>query len=466
MKDDTELLQQYADHGAEEAFAELVRRHVNLVYSAALRQLNGDAHLAADATQIVFSDLARKAGAVAGHRVLAGWLFTSTRFAAAKLVRTERRRQAREQEAQRMQALFQDDPAARLDWQRVRPVLDEALGELGAGDREAILLRFFEGRDFAAVGARLNVADNTARMRVERALEKLRARLERRGVTSTSAALAMALAQQAVAAAPAGLAATVTGAALAGGGAAAAGGAWGFATFMSMTKLQLGVSGALAVAGATAFVLQAEGTSALQDEVAALRRENTAVAALRAENLRLARQAAEVAEWRRDDAELARLQTEAGTLATRLQQIARTEAARPPAVAVERPVLDQAPRPVFQARPEYPVELRNSGVTGEVIVDFVVDAGGNVKEARALRSSHAGFEAAAVAAVGEWKFAAARKGGREVSTRLQVPVVFGIKGAAPGTGASLSEEQRGAAGVTTVLLTPFTVIWTPPAGGK
>jgi DNA-directed RNA polymerase specialized sigma24 family protein len=89
MNDDAELLRRYFEEGVDAAFAELVRRHVDLVYSAALRQVNGDTHLAADATQIVFSDLARKAGAPVGHQVLAGWLFTSTRFAAAKLVRGE-----------------------------------------------------------------------------------------------------------------------------------------------------------------------------------------------------------------------------------------------------------------------------------------------------------------------------------------------------------------------------------------
>src|SRR4051812_38928900 len=126
MTDDAELLCRYADEGAEDAFAELVQRHVNFVYSAALRQVNGDAHLAADATQLVFTDLARKARSLVAHRVLAGWLFTSTRFATAKLIRSERRRHAREQEAQLMQDLTQDSSAAQLDWQRVRPVLDEA----------------------------------------------------------------------------------------------------------------------------------------------------------------------------------------------------------------------------------------------------------------------------------------------------------------------------------------------------
>src|SRR5688500_1405946 len=169
MKDDIELLRCYAEEGANDAFSELVQRHVNFVYSAALRQLNGDAHLAADATQLVFADLARKAGTLLEHRVLAGWLFTSTRYATAKLVRGERRRHAREVEAQLMQEI-NDDPTAQLDWQRVRPVLDDVIGELSAADREAILLRFFEGRDYASVGAQLRLSDNTARMRVERAL--------------------------------------------------------------------------------------------------------------------------------------------------------------------------------------------------------------------------------------------------------------------------------------------------------
>src|SRR5258708_948839 len=202
--EDAELLRRYAANRAESDFAELVRRHVNLVYSAALRQVNGDAHLAQDITQGVFTDLARKAESVASHRVLAGWLFTSTRFAAAKAVRGERRRHAREAEAHLMQELNRD-PAAQLDWARVRPVLDEVLGELPDADREAILLRFFEGRDFAGVGANLDVNDNTARMRVERALDKLQTLLAQRGVTSTTGALAVVLANQAVVAAPAGL---------------------------------------------------------------------------------------------------------------------------------------------------------------------------------------------------------------------------------------------------------------------
>ena len=129
--DDLELLRRYAANGDEAAFTELVQRHVNFVHSAALRQVNGDAPLAADATQLVFTDLARKAKALAGHQVLAGWLFTSTRYAARNLVRGERRRRVREQEAFQMQDLDQGEATPELDWQRVRPVLDDVLNELG-----------------------------------------------------------------------------------------------------------------------------------------------------------------------------------------------------------------------------------------------------------------------------------------------------------------------------------------------
>ena len=217
IADDAELLGRYAANRDEAAFAELVRRYLNLVYFAALRQVGGDAHRAEDVAQLVFTRLADRASALVRHQTLAGWLHTTTRFAASEMMRTERRRLAREQEAHTMHELFPgSNPAAHADWERLRPIIDAALGDLSEADREAVLLRFFAGRPLAEIGARLNVSENTARMRVERALEKLELLLAKRGVTSTSAALGVALGGQTALAAPAGLAASVTSAALAG----------------------------------------------------------------------------------------------------------------------------------------------------------------------------------------------------------------------------------------------------------
>src|SRR3954469_12335584 len=136
MIEDAELLRRYAEERSEETFAELVRRRVDLVYSVALRHVGGDAHLAEDVTQRVFTDLARKAQELAGHAVLSGWLYRSAQFAASDVVRAERRRRSREWEAHTMnETLSPDGPA---DWEKSRPLLDEVLGELDAEDRDAL----------------------------------------------------------------------------------------------------------------------------------------------------------------------------------------------------------------------------------------------------------------------------------------------------------------------------------------
>lgn len=318
MTDDSELLRCYAEDRDDGAFAELVRRHLSLVYHAALRQCGGDTHRAEDVAQTVFTDLARKAEKLARRPVLAGWLHTSTRYAAAQAVRTEVRRQAREQEAyamndvlSRSDATHTTDPSG-SEWERVRPVIDEALHALGERDREAVLLRFFEGRAFAEIGAKLAVSEDAARMRVERALEKLRDTLGRRGVTSTALALGGALATQAGAAVPAELAATLPGAALAGvarpiGGTVAVG------------KFPFAVAAVVAVV-TVALWWQQEAVVRLRGEVADLRRIHDTLPQLRAENSQLARATAEAAILRRDDAELARLQDEARALRERLQR--------------------------------------------------------------------------------------------------------------------------------------------------
>src|SRR6266487_1677810 len=174
MSHDTELLQRYATDHSESAFSELIRQHVDLVYSAALRMVNGDVHRAQDVAQQVFSELARQAKRLAGHPALAGWLYTTTRLMAIRANRTEHRRKAREQEANAMNELLREPAPEEPDWERLRPVLEDAMHELGEKDRFAVLLRFFQNKSLKEVGAALDLTENAARMRVERALEKLR----------------------------------------------------------------------------------------------------------------------------------------------------------------------------------------------------------------------------------------------------------------------------------------------------
>jgi len=213
QNDSIKLLHDYAERGDEAAFRELVARYVDLVYSTAVRRVGGDADLARDVTQMVFTDLAHKAQSLRTVELLGGWLHRHTGFVASSIVRGERRRQAREKETAEMNAL-QDSPD--LLWQQMAPVLDETVDALEAPDRQAIMLRFFERRDFRSVGAALGISDDAAQKRVSRALEKLRELLANRGVTLTLALLSSLMAGRAVSAAPAGLAIEVAKVALAG----------------------------------------------------------------------------------------------------------------------------------------------------------------------------------------------------------------------------------------------------------
>src|SRR5438067_612300 len=178
---DIELLTRYARQRDEAAFAELVRRHLDHVHSAALRLVAGDSHLAEDVAQAVFCDLARKASSLGHLRALSGWLHQSARFAAAKLVRSEQRRRHREQASIAMPSDAPDP-----DWSELRPIIDDTLAELAESERGALLLRFFEKKPFVEVGAVLGISEDAARMRIERALEKLRARLAARGLLSSA----------------------------------------------------------------------------------------------------------------------------------------------------------------------------------------------------------------------------------------------------------------------------------------
>ena len=267
MTTDAELLHRFARTNAEDAFAELVQRHVSLVHAAALRQVGGDAHLARDVAQTVFTDLARKAGSLANHASITGWLYTSAHFAAAKIIRTETRRRDREEKFMR-EPINESAPAA--EWENLRPLLDAAMHGLKVADREAILLRYFENRPFAEVGTRLGLNENAARMKVDRALEKLRAEFLRRGVTATSA-LAAVISANAVPLAPTGLAATLTTTALASAGA----GTFTLLKIMTMTKIKLALTALVAASAATALVVQHQTQTKLRAENELLQQQLT-----------------------------------------------------------------------------------------------------------------------------------------------------------------------------------------------
>ena len=214
---DMELLREYARQNSEAAFAELVRRHVNLVYSAALRHV-GMAAQAEEISQAVFVILARKAARLREGIVLEAWLFETTRLTALSFLRGERRRQFREQEAYMQSTLneFTSDPA----WQQLSPLLDEAMMKLARDEREAVVLRFFKERSLGEVAAALNIKEPAAQKRVSRALEKLQKFFLRRGVDSTTDAIAVTVAANSVHAAPASLAKTISTIAFAKGAAA------------------------------------------------------------------------------------------------------------------------------------------------------------------------------------------------------------------------------------------------------
>lgn len=200
---DHNLLREYLG-GSNEAFAELVRRHLDLVWAAARRQTRSQVQ-AEEVTQSVFIHLARDAGRIAPGTPLPAWLHLVTRHTAMDAVKMETRRQAREHAAFEISAMNSSSP----DWTRIEPFLDEAVAALAPTDRAAVLLRYFEGRSLREVGEGLGISEDAARKRLGRALEQLRSGLLRRGVAVTAASLATNLPAQAIQAAPAGLGATI-----------------------------------------------------------------------------------------------------------------------------------------------------------------------------------------------------------------------------------------------------------------
>jgi len=242
---DPELLRAYAADKSEAAFATLVHRYVDLVYSAAFRML-GDVDAAKDATQNVFVALAQNHGKLIDRPALAGWLHHTARNLAVKSIRSEARRRTHEQKAAIMNEILSSDSDA--NWDHISPHLDEALSELGESERDALLLRYFKNQDLRTIGAKLGISEDAAQKRVSRAGERLREFFTKRGIAVAASGLAVVLSANAVHAAPAGLGASISTIATA---STAASGitTLNFLKILAMTKLKIGILTAAVAAG-------------------------------------------------------------------------------------------------------------------------------------------------------------------------------------------------------------------------
>jgi RNA polymerase sigma factor (sigma-70 family) len=323
MNDSRKLLAEYADHASEAAFRELVARYVSMVHSTALRLVNGDSHLAEDVTQTVFLNLARKAGTLSGEVMIGGWLHRNACFVAQTTMRGNRRRETRERQAMEMNA-SEDHSAENLAL--VSPVLDDAINQLGPEDRAAILLRFFEQLEFRAVAEIMGSNEDAARMRVNRALDKLHSMLTQRGVTLSAAALGATLAAEGLKAAPIGLAASVATAALGGAGTGEV--TLTILKIMSMSKIKIAIVGAIVAAVlAVPVVVQQRTNKALRLENEALRQRVGQIAALQEQLAHASQDAASVGgsvSLREAQVhELARLRNEVSQLRGQTNELAK-----------------------------------------------------------------------------------------------------------------------------------------------
>ena len=319
MTESQQLLAEYTRSGSDAAFREIVTRYVDLVYSTAFRLLDGNKHLAEDVSQTVFLDLARMTPTLSPNVMLGGWLHRHTCFVASKTIRGERRRQSRERQAVEMNALQNESGS---DFSHVAPILDAAVNELEEADRTAIVLRFFEQKDFRSVGASLGSSEDAARMRVHRALEKLEALLKRRGIATSATVLSTVLMANAVHAAPTGLAMTITTAAALTGTVAAAAVTTTAIKTITMTTLQKTIIGATLAAAVGTGVYEARQASTLRTEVQTLKQDQAPltqqIQALQQERdeatNQLVQLTAEVERLNRNSSELVKLRSEVARL--------------------------------------------------------------------------------------------------------------------------------------------------------
>ncbi len=329
---DLALLHRYTRHHAEDAFAEIVRRHLGLVYSAALRQVRSP-QLAEEVAQSAFTDLAHQAHRLAPDTILTAWLHQVTRRTAIDVVRREARRHLREQIVTEMNTLN----ASAADWSHIEPLLDEAVQALDETDRAAVLLRYFENQSLREVGQTLGTSEDAAQKRVSRAVERLRDFFAKRGVTVGASGLAIVLSANAVQAAPAGLAATISSTDALAGTAISTSTAIAATKAIAMTTIQKAIVGATLAAALGTGIYEARRASTLSGQVQTLQQQQgplvEQIAQLRFESEGLSNRFAQAtgAHSLGTDRlrELLRLRAEVGMLRRQQRKLERAGAAAP-----------------------------------------------------------------------------------------------------------------------------------------
>jgi RNA polymerase sigma factor (sigma-70 family) len=266
---DRQLLERYARDRSEEAFAEIVRRHLNLVYSAALRQVR-QPQLAEEISQSVFLDLARQAAKLQPDTILSAWLYQVTRRTSVDLIRRESRRQAREQVAHELNAMNAPD----TDWSTIEPLLEQAMDTLEEKERAAVLLRFFERKSLSDVGAALGVNEEAARKRVSRSVDRLREYFVSRGVPVSGVGLTATISANAIQAAPAALTPAVISAASISATYSAAS-ATAAAKLIAMTTIQKTLLATTLIAATTCVYQMSEASRARNQLRAAQQQESS-----------------------------------------------------------------------------------------------------------------------------------------------------------------------------------------------
>lgn len=315
---DSQLLRAYAENRSDAAFSELVRRHVDFVYSAA-RRMVCDPHLAEDVTQGVFVAFAKNARQLTDRSVFSGWLHRTAQNIAAQTVRTIERRRAREQEAVAMNELLAHESDAA--WENIARHLDTALGELSEPDRDALLLRYFERKSAREMALTLGTSEEAAQKRVNRAVERLRELFSKRNVTVGASGLVVMISANAVQAAPVGLIVTISTAVSLVGTAIQTSTAIAVTKTIAMTTLQKTLITAAIAVATGAGIYEAHEASILRSQVQTLQQQQASLAELdqlRMEKERLAARLQanedELENLRKGREELLRMRGQVGAL--------------------------------------------------------------------------------------------------------------------------------------------------------